>query len=329
MTRRNPFSLGTRFMALFGLLLFSMSNSAISQGFPTRPITLVVPSAPGGGNDSVARPLSERLTQILGQPVLLEHRAGANANIGAAYVAKATPDGYTLLLANSSLPINVSLYNKLAYDAVKDFAPVGLAAISASVLLVHPSMPVKTLPELIAYSKARPGQLNFTSAGAGSTNHLAAELMNSMAGLSMTHIPHKGAAPAMADVVGGHAQLLFINVPPALGLIRGGSLRALAVTTPERSSVLPDVPTMDEAGLKGYSLTTWFGLMAPTGTPPDVINRLSRALGDAVNTKELQDRFKAAGLEPRLSAPDEMGQTLLEDIGGWAKLVKASGAKED
>ena len=305
------------------------SGVALAQGFPNRPVTLVVPAAAGGGGDAVARPLGEKLGQILGQAIVVENRAGANSNIAAVYVAKAAADGYTLLQGTSSLPINVSLYGKLPYDPVKDFVTVALVAISPSVLLVHPSLPVKSVAELIAMAKAQPGKLNYTTAGAGSTMHLAAELFSSMAGISMTHVPYKGAGPAIADVVAGHANLLFVNIPPVLGQIRAGALRPLAVTTPERSSVLSDLPTMAESGLKGFDSTTWFGVMAPAATPREVVMRLNRAIQEAVGSKDLQERLKSVGLEPRTGTPEEFAQFLKRDIDGWAKVVKASGAKAE
>jgi tripartite-type tricarboxylate transporter receptor subunit TctC len=307
----------------------TVAGPAFGQAYPNKPIRLVVPFAPGGGSDAIARPLIEKLSSVLGQNVIIENRGGANGNIGAEVVAQATADGYTLLFANASLPISASLYKKLAFDVLKDFTPVSLVSVSPSVLVVNPGVPAASVQELVALAKSQPGKLNYATAGAGSTMHLAAELFNSMAGVQMVHVPFKGAGPAISDVMAGHVQLLFVNIPPVAGQIKAGTLRPLAVTTPKRSSALPDVPTLDESGLKGYDSTTWYGLMGPAGLPPEIVERLNKAIAETVRTPAIQERLRAVGSEPETNSPQEFREFLKDNIESWAKVVKASGASAD
>lgn len=300
-----------------------------AQSYPTKPIRLIVPFAAGGGSDAIARPLIDKLSAVLGQNVIIENRGGANGNIGAELVAQAPADGYTLLFANASLPISVSLYKKLSFDVIKDFTPISLVSISPSVLVVNPQVPAKSVEELIALAKASPGQLNYATAGAGSTMHLAAELFNSMAGTKMVHVPFKGAGPAITDVIAGHVQLLFVNIPPVAGHIGAGKLRPLAVTTPKRSSALPDIPSLDEAGLKGYESTTWYGVMGPANLPENVVRTLNRAIAETVSAPEIQARLRGVGSEPETNTPEQFAAFLKTNIESWARVVKASGAVAD
>jgi tripartite-type tricarboxylate transporter receptor subunit TctC len=315
--------------AVASLLLFVTATPASAQPYPERPIRLVVPFAAGGGGDAVARPLAQRLSEILGQQVVIDNRGGANGNIGAEEVARATPDGYTLLFANSSLPISVSLYPKLNFDALKDFVPVGLVSISASVMVVHPSVQARTVQDLIALAKRAPGKLNFGSAGHGSTMHLAGELFKSMAGVDMVHVPYRGAGPVISDLIGGHLQVVFINIPPVIGNIRGNQIRALAVTTKTRSAVLPDVPTLDESGLAGFESTTWYGIMGPANLPPPIVTQLNQAIERATKSDDLRQLLISLGSEPAARSPAEFARFLRQDIDAWAKIVKESGAKPD
>ena len=314
------------------LISLGATLAAIAAGaaeYPNRPIRLVVPFAAGGGGDAIARPLAERLSEILGQRVVIENKGGANGNIGAAEVAKAEPDGYTLLFANSSLPISASLYKKLPFDIDKDFTPVALASISASVLVVHPSVPAKSVSELVQLAKAQPGKLSFGSAGVGSTMHLAAELFKTMAKVDMAHVPYRGAGPVIADLIGGHIAVVFINIPPVLSNIEAGTVRPLAVTTKARSAVLPNTPTLDESGLSGYQSTTWYGVMGPAGLPAEVVERLNRAVREAVTSEELRTRLTKLGSEPSPGSPETFAAFLKQDVKDWAEIIKASGASAE
>ena len=318
-----------RHAALIAAMMALTSGAALAQTYPDRPIRLVVPFPAGGGGDAIARPLAQRLSEQLGQQVVIENKGGANGNIGAEDVARAAPDGYSLLFANSSLMISVNLYKKLPFDVLTDFAPVGLASVSASVLVVHPSVKAKTPEELVALAKSKPGKLNFGSAGRGSTMHLAGELFKSMTGADIVHVPYKGAGPAISDLIGGHVEVVFVNIPPVLSNIQAGKVRALAVTTKTRSAVLPDVPTLDESGLPGYQSTTWYGILAPAGTPQPIVERLNRELAKAVNTPDLQAQLRALGSEPSPDTPAEFGTFIRSDIASWAKVMQASGVTPD
>lgn len=308
---------------------FLSIGGALGQTYPERPVRLVVPFAAGGGGDAIARPLAQRLSESLGQQVVIDNRGGANGNIGAEEVARSAPDGYTLLFANSSLTISASLYPKLPFDLYRDFTPVGLVSVSASVLVVHPSVPAKSVAELVALARSRPGKLNFGSAGNGSTMHLAGELFKTMTNTDLVHVPYRGAGPVISDLVGGHIEVVFINIPPVLGNIRGGQVRALAVTTKQRSSVLPEVPTLNEAGLPGYESTTWYGLMGPKGLPDEVVAKLNSALKQAVSVPAVRQQLLELGSEPTDTTPAQFAGFIRDDVESWAKVIKASGAKPD
>ncbi|WP_395710819.1 Bug family tripartite tricarboxylate transporter substrate binding protein [Reyranella sp.] len=305
--------------ALSLLLLFS--PAAQSDDYPSKPIKLVVPFAPGGSVDIVARILSQRLSEDLGQSVVVENRAGAGGNIGFEAVAKAKPDGYTLGMASSTLAVNVSLYRSIGYDPLKDFAPISLVAMQPNVLMVNPSLPVKSVTELIAYAKANPGKLNFGSSGIGASQHLAAEMFKSRTGIEMIHVPYKGGGPAMADLVAGRIQLMFETIPNSLPYIQSGQLRALAVTVEERSGQLPDVPTVAEAGLAGFVSRGWLGVMAPAGTPQSIIDKMNAAVHKAVADPAITKRLVDLGLRIKLSTPAEFSAFIAREVADFRTLI--------
>src|SRR6478735_6874072 len=276
-------------------------------GYPDRPITLIVPYAPGGGNDVMARAVAEPMGKVLGQPLVIENRGGGGGSIGTRQVAKAPADGYTLGLGGTgTLAIDPTLYPNVGYDPRKDFAPIGLIATSALVVLVHPSVPAKTIPELIALAKREDGKLTYASAGIGSGIHLGAELFATMAGVKLTHIPYKGSAPALTDLIGGHVTIYFSSLPPALALVKDGRVRALAVTGPQRSPLLPDLPTVAEAGpLPGYEAVLHYGIVAPAGTPQPVIDKLAAAMRAALAAPDVRARIAADGAEVQSMTPAE------------------------
>ena len=312
-----------------GLTTLAIGSHAIAQSYPTRPIRVVVPFPPGGGADVLVRPLAPKLAEIIGQQIVVDNRPGANANIGAEHVARAAADGYTLFFANSSLTISMSLYSKLPFNAVKDFTPISLVSVSPSVLVLHPSIPAKSVKELIALAKARPGKLNYGSAGIGNTMHLSGALFSTMAGVTMVHVPFKGAGPAIIDLIGGQLELVFVNIPPVIAHVRAGKLKAIGVTTKQRASVLPDVPTISESGLTGYEITTWFGFLGPAGLPKEVVARLNGAIVSAMGARDLRERFIELGSEPGTSSAEQFGAFIRNDITSWAKVVKISGATAD
>ena len=308
-----------------------VAGAASAQpNYPSKAIRYVVPFPAGGPLDIVARAIGQDLNKAWNQPVIIDNRPGAGGNIGADYVAKAAPDGYTILMgAVSTHAINPTLYSKLPYDPIKDFAPVTLITSVPNVLVVHPSLPVKTVKDLIALAKARPGQLNFASGSTGSAGHLAGELFNSMAGVQMTHIPYKGAAPAVIDLIAGHVSLMFDNLASALPNIKAQRVRAIAVTTLTRSPLLPNVPTISESGLKGFDVSTWFGIFAPAGTPPELVNKLNVEVVRILHTNEMRERLAALGAEPAGNKPDEFLAFIKAEIPKYAKVIKASGARAD
>jgi len=302
---------------------------ASAQNYPSKPIRLVVPYPPGGPLDIMARAIGQKLTEAWSQPVLVDNRAGAGGNIGAEMVAKSPADGYTLLMgAVATHAINPTLYGKLPYDPVKDFAPVALVAQVPNILVVNPSVPARSVNELIELARARPGYLNFGSGSTGSTGHLAGELFKTMAGVQMVHIPYKGGAPAMADLLAGQVQLMFDNLANALPNVRAGRLRALAVTTLARSPAMPDLPTIAESGLPGFDLTTWFGLMVPARTPPEIVAKLNGGIVRALNANDMRERLEKMGAEPPTNnTPERFAAFIRAEAAKYAKVVKDSGAK--
>jgi len=303
---------------------------ASAQTYPSKPIRLVVPYPPGGTTDILARDVGQRLTGTLGQSVVIDNRPGAAGNIGTEMVAKAAPDGYTLLMGTvNTHAINAGLYAKLPYDHIKDFAPVILVARVSNVLEVNPSVPVYTVADLIKLAKEKPGQLNFASSGSGTSIHMSGELFKTMAGVDMVHVPYKGSAPAISDLVGGQVQLMFDNLPSSLAMIKAGRLRPIAVTSAQRAPALPDVPTIAESGLPGFEATSWFGVVAPAGTPPAIISRLNAEIDKWVQSPEGKEKLVTQGAVPAGGTPEQFAAYIRAETDKWAKVVKASGAKAD
>jgi tripartite-type tricarboxylate transporter receptor subunit TctC len=311
---------------MFGALL---AAPALAQ-YPTRTITLIVPYAAGGGNDVMARIVADKMSAALGQQIVVENRGGAGGSIATRQVAKSEPDGYTLGLGGTgTLAIDPTLYSNVGYDPRKDFAPIGLIATSALVVLVHPSIPAHSVKELIALAGKEPGALNYASAGSGSGIHLGSELFASMAGIKLTHVPYKGSAPALTDLLGGHVAIYFSSLPPAIGLVKDGKVRALAVTGAKRSAVFPDLPTVAEAGLPGYEAVLHYGIVAPAGTPGPIIERLNQALQTALANQDVKAKIAADGAEPLPSTPAEYASDIDREEAKWSEIVRKSGAKAD
>ena len=309
---------------------FQPASDAAAQNYPTRPIMLVVPYSAGGGNDVVARVVAERMSRSLGQQIVIENRGGAGGTIATRQVAKAAPDGYTLGIGGTgTLAIDPTLYPNPGYDPRKDFAPVGLIATSALVIVVHPSLPVHSVGDLIALARADPGRLTFASAGSGSGIHLAAELFAGMTGIKLTHVPYKGSAPALTDLLGGHVAIYFSSLPPAIGNVRDGKLRALAVTGATRSSAFPDLPTVAEAGVPGYEAVLHYGIIAPAGTPRPIVERLNEALRAALATEEVRRRLIQEGAEPMPTTPEEHAAVIDREESKWSAIIRSAGIRAE
>jgi tripartite-type tricarboxylate transporter receptor subunit TctC len=306
------------------------SGPAAAQAWPAKPIRFVVPFPPGGPLDISARLLAPRMAETWGQPVLVDNRPGAGGSVGAALVAKAAPDGYTLLMgALSTHAVNPSLLARIDYDPIRDFAPITMVSIVPNVLVVHPAVKAESVKELIALARAQPGRLTFGSGGSGSGGHLAGELLRSLAKLDITHVPYKGAAPAVTDLLGGQITMMFDNLASALPNIRAGKVRALAVTTAQRSGFLPEAPTMAEAGVPGFDISTWFGVFAPAGTPREVIGRLHRELVRILALAEVRERLAGLGAEPVGNTPDQFLAFIRSEIAKYARLIREAGIKAD
>jgi tripartite-type tricarboxylate transporter receptor subunit TctC len=316
----------TAYRAAALCLLFA--GVAAAQDYPVRPITLIVPYTAGGGNDVMARIVAEKMSKSLGQQIVIENRGGAGGSIATRQVARSAPDGYTLGLGGTGThAINPTLYQNVGYDPRKDFAPVGLIATSALVVLVNPQVGANTIPELIALARRDPGKVNYASAGVGSGVHLGVELFATMAGIRLTHIPYKGASPALTDLLGGHVAIYFSSLPAAIALVREGKVRALAVTGAKRSPLLPDLPTVAEAALPGYEAVLHYGIVAPAGTPRPIIDKLSAALMAALAQADVRERIVADGAEPLSTTPEEYAADIDREETKWSKIVKMSGAK--
>ena len=291
--------------------------------YPTKSIVINVPFSAGGTTDLLARAIGQRLSEKWQVPVIVENRPGAGGNIGTAQVARSAPDGYTLVMGTiGTHTINPALYKNMPYDAIKDFAPITRTAMVSNALVVPPDAPYNTVEELIAYGKANPGKLTFGSSGHGSTLHLSGETFKMMTGVEMQHIPYKGSAPAVADLLGGHISMIFDNVPSALPHIQAGKLKVLAVTAPERAQQLPDVPTMSEAGVSGYAVTSWFGLWAPAATPPDVVKKLNEAVVEIIEAPQMQQTIRAQGATPHPETPAQFAAFIQSETKKWADVVK-------
>jgi len=304
-------------------------NPAAAQAYPSKPIRMVVPFPAGGGIDTVARVIAPKLAESLGQPVIIDNRVGASGTVGTEAVAKAAPDGYTLLATFASHAQNASLYPKLGYDTVKDFAPITLIATVPNILVINPSLPVKTVKELVALAKKHPGEILYASIGNGTPAHLSAELFNSMAGIRMTHVPYKGAAASIVALISGETQLTFTTVLVAMPHIKSGRLRALGVASLKRSTVLPDVPTIDEAGVRGYESNAWYGLLAPAKTPQSILDQLHRETVKTLQNNDVRDNLKGQGAEPVGNAPREFAVIIADEIEKWRRVVLATGARAD
>ena len=321
-----------RSMTLAGAVaaLVCTAPVAVAPDYPTKPITLMIGFAPGGPSDVMARILTRKMEEILKQPLVIENRAGAGGSIAGAAVARAAPDGYTVLLATGSLlAINVSLYKNLGYDPVKDFEPITLVGTQTNVLYTHPSVPVKSLGELIAYAKANPGKLTFGSGGIGTPAHLAGELLKIEAKIDMTHVPFRGTGPALQAVIGGHVPMAYNPPSPLIPHLQSGAIRAIAITTLKRTAVLPEVPTIAELGFPGFEATTWHALVAPAGTPKEVVTMLHRATVATLYDAEVRKALTDLGVDVVANTPEELGAYLKSEIPKWAAIVQASGARVD
>ena len=305
-------------------------DASAQAAWPSKPIRIVVPFPPGGTTDILARAAAQKMTEAWKEQAVIDNRPGAGGNIGAELVAKAPADGYTMLMGTvGTHAINASLYAKMPYDHVKDFAPVILVAAVPNVMVVHPSVPAATVAEFIAWAKANPGKVNFASSGSGTSIHLAGELFKTQTGLAMTHVPYKGSAPAIADLIGGQVQVMFDNLPSALPQIRGGKLRALAVTSRERANALPDVPTVAESGLPGFEASSWFGLLAPTGTPREVVVRVNAEIARWLASSDAKDKLASQGAVAAGGSPEDFASHITAETAKWQKVVRESGAKVD
>ena len=317
---------------LAGVAMATAAVCGVAQAqsnYPTKTVTVVVPFSPGGAADIMARALSERMSVRLGQPVIVENKPGAGTMIASEHVARAAPDGHTVLLAASSLSIAPALYSKVNYDPVKDFAPISLVASVVHVLSVHPSVPAKNVAELVSWVKANPTKANYGSVGAGTSTHLESELFNSMAGVKMEHVPYKGSAPALLDLVSGNINVMFDAYASSKPFINDGKIRLLAVTTAQRSKLLPNVPTVAESGLPGYEAMPWLGFIAPAGTPAPAVNKFHAELMEVLKEPAIQEKFQSLGLDIIGNKPAEFADFIKKDIVKWAKVVKDSGAKAD
>jgi tripartite-type tricarboxylate transporter receptor subunit TctC len=298
-----------------------------AQAYPGKPIRFIVPFAPGGGNDILGRVVAQKLHEAFGVAVVVDNRPGAGGTIGTDLTAKSPPDGYTMLINNLSVAVNVTLYSKLPFDPLKDLQTISLVGRQPNILVVHPTLPVKSWKQLHALAKARPGQLSFSSGGVGSSSHLAGELLKVVAGVDMVHIPYKGMGPALVDLISGQVQVSMSTLASALPHIRNERMRPLAVSTAQRVAVVPDVPTLQEAGLRDYEHSTWYGLYVPAGTPRPVVDRLNAAVSKVVSSADVKQRFGSQGVEPASNSPEEFRAFLTAEIAKWAKVVKAAGLR--
>ena len=305
--------------------VLAAAGAAHAQTYPSGPLRVVSPYPPGGGTDILARTIGQKLNERLGQPVIIENRAGANGTVGAAFVAKAPPDGHTMLIVPAGYAANPALYKNLPYDQARELAPVSHLASGPLVLVVHPSLPVRSVKDLVALAKARPGQLNVGSAGNGSLPHLCAELFNMVAGLKIVHIPYKGSGAAVVDVMSGQVPIYFMNVLQSLPLIKSGKLRALGVTSPQRSPIAPDLPAIAEAGLAEFDMTNWYGLLVPSATPREVINKLQQEVARVLNLVELKERLANEGMTTVGSTPEQFIEFLARETAKYNRIIKAAG----
>ena len=312
------------------LVCCALAAWAQAQNYPLKPIRLVTPYAPGGTADILSRVVAQKLSEAWGQQVVIDNRPGASGMIGADIAAKAAPDGYTLLMAyTAEIAITQSLFKNMPYDPVRDLAPVTLAATTPMIFVVHPSLPAANVRELVALAKARPGQLPYASAGNGSPAHLAFELLQRSAGITITHVPYKGAAPALTDLLGGHVVMYFSGMPPAMPHVKAGKLRAIAVSTAKRSPAAPEVPAVAESGVRNFDISTWFGVLVPAATPPDVIGKLNAEISRALTLPDVKERLAREGAETAPNSPAQFGRFIQSEIAKFAAIIKTSGARAD
>jgi tripartite-type tricarboxylate transporter receptor subunit TctC len=316
-------------IVLAAVVTIAATVSIYAEAYPSRPITLVVPYPAGGGNDVIARLVAAKMSASLGQPIVIENRGGAGSTIGTRDVARATPDGNTLLIATSALAINPALYPDTAYDPQKDFAPIGLIATSSNLVLVNPSLPVHSVAELIAFARSQPGKVDFASTGTGTSTHLAALLFASMADVSLNAIPYKGVAPAVTDLLGGQVALMFCPMASVVGQVRQGNLRAIAVTGAKRSTLFPELPTVAEAGLPGYAAELHYGLVAPAGVPPETVAKLNAALNNALADTDIRNRLAADGTETLSGSPEAYAADIANEQAKWGAIIKKAGVKAE
>ena len=318
-----------RIATWIGLIAFALVAIPAYSQYPTRPIRLVIPFPPGGGTDTMARAIAPKMSEYLGQQIVPENRGGAGANIGAEIAAKSPPDGYTLVVATSSNAMGATLYTRLNYNLVRDFAPITQLATTPHILVVHPSVPVKTVREFTALAKSKPGQLAYSSSGSGSAAHMMGELFVSLTGVKMMHVPYKGGGPSMIALVAGEVSVCFATMPSAVGYVRAGRLRGIAVTTDRRSPATPDLPTIAEAGVKGYEGGGWYGLSAPANTPRPIIDRLHAEALKVMAQPDVKERLANAGFEVVTSNPEQFAAFTKSEIQKWGKLIRAAGLKAD
>jgi tripartite-type tricarboxylate transporter receptor subunit TctC len=313
-------------MILSAIAFLAIVLQAHAQSYPTRPIRIVVPFGPGGFTDVAARILQKELAPAIGQPIVIENKPGAGSTIGTTDVARSAPDGYSLVMISTTHVISPHLYKQMPYDPIKDFTPVMKLAEGPYVLVVHPSLPVKNVADLIALAKAKPNTIDYASSGNGSAQHLVGALFVTMAGAPLSHVPYKGSSQAMNDVLGGIVKVSFVGVPNALANLQAGKIKALAVTTKKRYAELPDVPTLDEAGVKGYDATVWLGLLAPPGTPRDIVDKLNTSITKILSTPDARKLMASAGVDVATSSPEEFATLMQSELERWGKVVRATGA---
>ena len=318
-----------RLPAVLGVLALMVAGLAGAQAYPAGPVRVIVPFPPGGGVDGAGRLISQKLSEALGRQFVVDNRPGANGMIGSELAAKSAKDGYTLMVNGANFVTTPSLYSKVTYDPVKDFDPVGLLALAPNVLVVHPSLPAKSVKELIALSRARPGMVNFAGSGSGSTPHLAAELFNTLAKVTMVHVPYRGTGPAIVGLMSGEASVMFMPTTNAVPLVKSGRLRALAVTTRERVPALPGLPTVAESGLKGYESSQWYGMLAPAGTPADVLALLNSHIAKIMQAPDMKQRLASEGLVAVGSTREQFAAHIRTETAKWADVIRRSGAKVD